>query len=128
MSMVWRTIVFILLIFLFVIAVRRPQRSVEMAESVATSTAQTAAPLIAIAAIEGAFYEIGTLVFYPNNVAPVPYIIYTDKNGDIAAKALIFDNLPPTDFSLWTGARIAVTGVIDREHVVVQQIDYLAPP
>lgn len=127
--MVWRTIIIVLIVALFMFMVTHPSPTVTVAPvQSATSTPQTAAPVIAIAAVQGAFEATGTLVFYPNNVGPVPYFFYTDQSGNTAAKALIFDNLPPTDFSSWSGARIAVNGVSDREHVIVQQITYLAPP
>ncbi|MBI2409548.1 hypothetical protein HYV30_00715 [Candidatus Kaiserbacteria bacterium] len=74
------------------------------------------------------FEETGTLVFYPNNVGPVPYIFYTDARGGLNAKALTFVELPPHDFSNWTAGRVSVVGRLEREHVVVSRITYLAQP
>jgi len=74
------------------------------------------------------FNETGTLVFYPNNVGPVPYLFYQDHNGLTVAKALTFPNSPPGNFSSWTGAHISVTGQVVAEHVVVSAITYLSGP
>lgn len=74
------------------------------------------------------FNEIGTLVFYPNNVGPVPYIFYQDQRGNTTAKALTFPGATPANFSSWTGARISVTGTLDKEHVVVSRIVYTSAP
>lgn len=126
--MLWRILSVLLIIFLFVLATSSGRRAPPTAGTVVTSSAQTAAPLFAITAATWEFTATGTLVFYPSNVGPVPYIFYTDQKGNTAAKALIFDTLPPTDFSSWTGARISVSGVLDREHVIVHEITYLAPP
>lgn len=76
----------------------------------------------------GGFNETGTLVFYPNNVGPVPYLFYQDYAGHTVAKALTFSDALPASFSSWAGARVAVTGVLDSEHVVVSRIAYLAAP
>lgn len=125
--MLWRILSVLLIIFLFVLATSYGRAPRPTAGTVGSS-AQTAAPIFAITATTWEFTATGTLVFYPNNVGPVPYIFYTNQNGNTVAKALIFDNLPPTDFSSWTGARISVSGVLDREHVIVREIAYLAPP
>lgn len=74
------------------------------------------------------FSTTGTLVFYPNNVEPVPYIFYQDTNGRTVAKALTFPNGSPSDISSWTGARIAVEGMLDSEHVIVSRITYISGP
>lgn len=74
------------------------------------------------------FYETGTLTFYPNNIYPVPYLFYQDARGTTVAKALVFSALPSTDFSSWTGSRVAVAGILEHEHVLVSQITYLDPP
>lgn len=74
------------------------------------------------------FSETGTLVFYPNNVGPVPYLFYQDHTGRTVAKALTFSNSPPGNFSSWTGAHISVTGQIVAEHIVVSTIAYLSGP
>lgn len=126
--MLWRLLSVLLIIFLFVLATSSGRTPRPTTTTVATSSAQTAAPISAVTAATWEFSATGTLVFYPNNVGPVPYIFYTNQNGNTVAKALIFDNLPPTDFSSWTGARISVSGVLDREHVIVREIAYLAPP
>lgn len=76
----------------------------------------------------GVFAQTGTLVFYPNNVKPVPYLFYQDEDGTTVAKALVFDALPSTDFSVWSGARVSVFGTVSREHVLVNRIEYLASP
>jgi hypothetical protein len=129
MYMTWRIFIAILILVVVVLIftnVRHTTVAVEPA--VATSTVPVVAPIIAIAAVTGEFSEAGTLVFYPNNVGPVPYLFYLNQRGDTVAKALIFDNLPPTDFSSWTGSHVYVTGVLDREHVIVDRILYLGPP
>lgn len=74
------------------------------------------------------FNETGTLVFYPNNVGPIPYLFYQARDGHTAARALTFPSRPPTDFSSWTGARVSVTGILDQEHVVVTRIAYISAP
>lgn len=74
------------------------------------------------------FSTTGTIVFYPNNVEPVPYLIYQNQNGDTVAKALTFPQGEPANFSAWIGARVMVNGYVDAEHVVVRDIAYLAGP
>lgn len=74
------------------------------------------------------FRQTGTLVFYPNNVGPVPYLFYTDQRGGTAAKALVFPDSLQNDYSSWSGARISVTGTTVAEHVVVDTITYLSGP
>lgn len=74
------------------------------------------------------FSETGTLVFYPNNLGPVPYVFYQDQSGHAVAKALVFLDSPPNNFSSWTGAHISVTGQVVAEHVVVNTIAYLSGP
>ena len=76
----------------------------------------------------GNFNETGTLIFYPNNVRPVPYLFYQDSRGRTVAKALVFSVSPPSGFSSWTGARISVMGRLEQEHVVVSRISYISPP
>lgn len=89
---------------------------------------QSASVLEAVTAISGDFNETGTLVFYPNNVGPVPYLFYQDQKGTTVAKALIFPDTTPLNFSSWTGARVSVTGSLDNEHVVVSRIAYISAP
>lgn len=91
-------------------------------------SAQSASVLEAINAISTNFDETGTLVFYPNNVGPVPYLFYQDQNGHTVAKALVFPDTTPADFSSWTGAHISVTGRLDGEHVVVSSITHISAP
>jgi hypothetical protein len=74
------------------------------------------------------FTEMGTLVFYPNNMAPIPYLIYESASGQAISKALVFSALPATDFSPWIGGRVSVTGIEDNEHVLVTQISYVGAP
>lgn len=85
-------------------------------------------PALPLGAGSTAFDEVGTLVFYPNNVGPVPYLFYTDARGTLLSKALDVSDLPPTDFSSWSGGRVEVIGRLVAEHVVVTQLVYLAPP
>ncbi|MHB8660436.1 MAG: hypothetical protein ACYC75_00635 [Minisyncoccota bacterium] len=92
------------------------------------SSMQSASAVEGTATIPGSFSAAGTLVFYPNNVGPVPYIFYQDQSGRTAAKALVFPDGPPTNFSSWVGARVSVTGMLDAEHVVVSHIIYVSPP
>lgn len=86
------------------------------------------ATVIGTGAAPTAFSATGTLVFYPNNVEPVPYIFYQDSNGRTGAKALTFPAGPPADFSSWTAAHISVEGTRNQEHVVVSRITYLSGP
>jgi hypothetical protein len=92
------------------------------------TTPQTATVIEALPLTTADFNEIGTLVFYPNNERPVPYLMYLDSSGKTVAKALVFSALPAHDYSPWNGARVSVSGVIDREHVVVSRISYVSPP
>jgi hypothetical protein len=92
------------------------------------TSAETASVIAALPAPSPDFNEIGTLVFYPNNEKPVPYLMYLGPDGTTAAKALVFSELPAKDYSSWSGARISVSGVVDREHVVVSRISYVSPP
>jgi hypothetical protein len=126
--MAWRvaTIILLLVVFIFAVASLRPAPVTTVGMTESTST-PSPLPVIAIDA-DRAFNETGTLVFYPNNVGPVPYLFYQDARGTTVAKALIFDVLPPTDFSSWTGARISVSGIVDREHVIVSRVAYVAAP
>lgn len=89
---------------------------------------QTAAVPGAVATTSPDFNETGTLVFYPNNVAPVPYLFYQDRGGHTASKAITFAGAPPVGFFSWTGARIHVIGRVDHEHVVVSDIAYVSAP
>ena len=92
------------------------------------SSAQSAAVLEGVVATPEVFNETGTLVFYPNNVGPVPYLFYQDQNGHTIAKALTFSNMMPANFSSWTGARVSVTGTLTDEHVAVSHIAYISAP
>jgi hypothetical protein len=91
-------------------------------------SAQSAAVVEAVAALYADFNETGTLVFYPNNVGPVPYLFYQDSAGRTVAKALESPSLFLDNLSSWSGARIFVTGHLDNEHVVVTNIVYLSGP
>lgn len=92
------------------------------------SFGQSAAVLEAVTAISEDFNETGTLVFYPNNVGPVPYLFYQDRVGHVVSKALVFPTGPPANFSSWSGARVSVRGHTDQEHIVVNDIVYLSAP
>ena len=74
------------------------------------------------------FSETGTLVFYPNNIVPVPYLFYQNKEGRTASKALVFPSTSPENFSSWSGAHISVTGSLVAEHVVVSSLVYMSAP
>lgn len=89
---------------------------------------QSASVFAAVSAISIDFNETGTLVFYPNNVGPVPYLFYQDRGGHTVAKALVFPASSPDNFSSWTGAHISVTGHVTNEHVVVSSITYISGP
>lgn len=89
---------------------------------------QNASALEGINTVYANFDETGTLVFYPNNVGPVPYLFYQNQSGRTIAKALTFSDFPPADFSSWTGARVSVTGRLVSEHVAVSRIIYLSAP
>lgn len=91
-------------------------------------TRQPAAVAPAVATSSEDFNEIGTLVFYPNNVAPVPYILYQNPNGRTLSKALVFPVSPPAALTSWAGARVSVAGHVEHEHVVVSRITYVLPP
>jgi hypothetical protein len=89
---------------------------------------QSAAVLEGATAGQQGFNETGTLVFYPNNVGPVPYLFYQDASGSTVAKALTFPDGSPSGFSEWAGARISITGHLAGEHVSVSQVAYVSPP
>ena len=74
------------------------------------------------------FNETGTLIFYPNNVGPVPYLFYQDSKKYTAAKALVFQGSLMNNLSSWSGARISVIGYLNAEHVVVSRITYISGP
>lgn len=95
--------------------------------SVATS-AQSASVITGVDEFLQDFNETGTLSFYPNNVGPVPYLFYQDGNGTTVAKALVFPNSSPTNFSSWSGAHVSVIGERNGEHVIVDRITYISPP
>ncbi len=73
------------------------------------------------------FNETGTLVFYPNNVGPVPYLFYRDAKGRVVSKALVFPS-PASVGGSWSGSRISVTGDLVFEHVVVARATYISGP
>ncbi len=89
---------------------------------------QPAAAVQAIATSSEDFNETGILVFYPNNVGPVPYLLYQNPNGRTLSKALTFPAAPPDALSSWAGARVSVTGHLKYEHVVVSRITHILPP
>lgn len=125
MERILAIVAIVMVVILFLSTTRRTFVAADM--SLATST-ETAAVIGALGTSESLFYQEGTLVFYPNNVGPVPYLFYQDARGTTVAKALVFGALPLTDFSSWTGARVAVSGELEREHVLVREITYLDPP
>jgi hypothetical protein len=101
----------------------------ESSVSLPPSSTAPGAVLVALAPppLNG-FTETGTLIFYPNNVGPVPYLMYSNGSGNTVSKALVFEQSPPSDFSTWSGARVQVSGYVDSEHVVVTAIAYVAGP
>ena len=94
---------------------------------VSNSSQQAASVSIGVAPDPSIFNETGTLVFYPNNVGPVPYIFYQDSQGNVASKALVFPDGSSVESS-WVGARILVIGHVVNAHVVVSSIRYIAGP
>ena len=102
--------------------------SISRGPLVIVPAAQSASVFDAATETQTDFNETGALVFYPNNIGPVPYIFYQDRGGNTAAKALVFPYAPPDGFSSWTGARISVSGHLDGEHVVVSGIVYISAP
>lgn len=109
------------LMFFAIPAIRQGNLAVALAP-------QPAALIQAVTATSTDFNETGTLVFYPNNVGPIPYLFYLNQSGFTSAKSLIFPDGPPVNLSSWAGARIAVTGKLNQEHVVVNRIRYVSPP
>ena len=98
-------------------------------QNLAVELPPQSAPVIqAIDASNTDFNKTGTLVFYPNNIGPVPYLFYQDQKGHTVAKALVFPDLIPSDFSSWSGAHVSVTGHTNNEHVVISNITYLSAP
>jgi hypothetical protein len=95
--------------------------------SLAISPAPQPAAVASAVRTSAAFSATGTLVFYPNNVEPVPYLFYQDSNGGTVAKALTFITISPIDSS-WSGAHVSVVGTVDQEHVIVSRITYLSGP
>ncbi len=73
------------------------------------------------------FSETGTLVFYPNNVGPVPYLFYQNRSGNTVAKALVLPYSSGVGSS-WAGSRVSVVGALEGEHVLVSSISYLTAP
>jgi hypothetical protein len=122
--MIVRTIaiVFLAVLLVFAIDYSRLHNVVQMT-ALSTDTGTTPNAFTA-----NDFIETGTLAFYPNNVGPVPYLFYQNQKGSTVAKALVFTELPLTDFSPWSGAHISITGVVEHEHVVVTRIEYLSAP
>jgi hypothetical protein len=94
---------------------------------VVESSAQTASVLEAVETAPTGFSETGTLIFYPNNVGPVPYLFYQDVNGHTVARALVLPYASGVDSS-WAGARVFVTGSLDNEHVAISRISYVSGP
>ncbi len=97
--------------------------------ALAPSPPPAAAVLVALAPYpQDGFAETGTLIFYPNNVGPIPYLMYQNASGKTVSKALAFQNGSPTDLSSWSGARVEVFGTVNAEHVDVTAINYLSGP
>jgi len=104
--------------------------SLRTSASITLETTRPAAVTIVESSVDttgATFAMAGTLVFYPNNVGPVPYLFYQDPQGNTVAKALTFLEMSPIDSS-WSGAHIFVTGTVDNEHVIVSHITYLSGP
>lgn len=125
-----RTLAILVLMIVGILFLATTHRTFVIADIMpaAATSSGAAATVEAIDTASTAFAQTGTLVFYPNNVGPVPYLFYQDARGTTVAKALVFSALPLTDFSTWSGARVAVKGVLEREHVLVSEIQYLSPP
>lgn len=97
--------------------------------AIIASATQGVSVLDAVEALSTDFNETGTLVFYPNNVGPVPYLFYQDSNGVTVTKALVFPSgATPAEFSSWSGARISVAGQLRDEHVIVSRSTYVSGP
>lgn len=118
----WRILFIVLILFGFAVLFSAPYDQILAKEPPVETVAASEA------FITENFNQTGTLVFYPNNVGPVPYIFFTDQKGNTVAKALVFDELPPTDFSSWSGSRVSITGTEVMEHVVVSKISYVSAP
>lgn len=86
-----------------------------------------ASPLALAKAPPAAFSATGTLVFYPNNAVPVPYLMFQNASGNAVSKALAFENTP-AGLAGWNGARVSVTGYLQAEHVMVTNIAYVSGP
>ncbi|MDB5244581.1 MAG: hypothetical protein JWN18_451 [Parcubacteria group bacterium] len=96
---------------------------------VTSPSVTVAAPrVIATLPTSSEFVQTGTLIFYPNNVGPVPYLMYANQKGVTVSKALVLVGGDSLDLSHWTGARVSVTGVVVDEHVVVSSLLYLSGP
>lgn len=106
-----------------------PSAAPALASNTSTSTLSAdASTAYATAHTPSSFSQTGTLIFYPNNVGPVPYLVYTDANGRIATKALLLLRNSPNELSAWTGAHVFVTGNVVAEHVEVASISYVSAP
>ena len=64
------------------------------------------------------FAETGILIFYPNNVGPVPYLLYYDEEGNPYTKALVFAE-GALSRQRYTYRAVEITGAIVHEHVNV---------
>lgn len=119
------SIVFIIVTIGYALAIVTMHKSTTTAS---VGTTATSSPGIAAVATAGNFDETGTLVFYPNNIGPVPYLFYQDASGRTLAKALVFAGSPPENFSTWSGSRIAVGGRLIHEYILVRSITYAGGP
>ncbi|HCR52044.1 TPA: hypothetical protein DIV48_00150 [Candidatus Kaiserbacteria bacterium] len=120
------------MLFLFVMAIAAAYVIVSITgayiKGLGTRPPAQPAAVVGATATSPDFNETGTLVFYPNNVAPVPYLFYQTRSGHTASKALTFTEAPPAGFFSWTGARVQVTGHAEHEHVVVTSIAHVSAP
>jgi|SRR6185437_16366960 len=71
------------------------------------------------AVYDAPFTATGTLIYYRNNVGPVPWLVYNSASGATTTKSLLFDtpiDLPPASTT------IVVSGWLEHEHVRVRTI------
>ena len=87
-----------------------------------SSRAAASIVLPTLAAYDAPFDETGVLIWYPNNVGPVPWIFYADTHGNIGSKALVFDTPVALPHATST---IRVVGLAEDEHVRVRSVSIL---
>lgn len=119
-------VIFVIVAFAVIVGVANRSGPLAIAPVVQNEVTEQAVEEAVTAPAE--FNETGTLVFYPNNIGPVPYLFYQDQKGNTVAKALVFPGESPNNFSSWAGARVSVAGDLVAEHVVVSSIAYISGP